>query len=110
MCLFFSTVEEELRVWVISGFGFPPPFAALGGMVVNVLMCGLGIILVVVVVVIADVRGNVVFGFYLVWKPIGEFSVMCNLLYAHRNQYITFPNFCSDFCSEVEWHINLVPT
>ena len=103
-------MEKELHVWVISGFGFPPPFAALGGMVVNVLMCGLGIILVVVVVVIADVRGNVVFGFYLAWKPMGEFLVMCNLLYAHRNQYITFPNFCSDFCSEVEWHINLVPT
>ena len=79
-------------------------------MVVNVLMCGLGVVLVVFVVVIVDVIGNVVFGFYLAWKPIGEFSVMCNLLYAHRNQYITFPNFCSDFCSEVEWHINLVPT
>jgi hypothetical protein len=55
---FFSTVTEESRVWVISGLGFiPPAFAALGGMIVIVLMCGLGVVHVVVVVVIVDVRG-----------------------------------------------------
>ncbi len=99
-----------LALEILFSLGFPPPFAALGGMVVNVLMCGLGVVCVVVVVVIVDVRGNVVFGFYLAWKPIGEFSVMCNFLYAHRNQYIVVPNFCSDFCSEVEWCISLIPT
>ncbi len=74
---FFSTATVESRVWVISGWIFAPPFGALGGMVVNDLVCGLGLDHVVVVVVIVNVGGDVVFGFYLVWKPIGEFLVMC---------------------------------
>jgi high-affinity K+ transport system ATPase subunit B len=75
-------VTEESRVWVITGLGFvPPTFAALGGIVVIVLMCGLGVVRVVVVVVIVDVRGYVAFGCYLAWwQPIGEFSVMCVFL------------------------------
>ncbi len=78
MCFFFSAETEESRVWVLSGLGFvPPAFAALGGMVVFVLMCGLGVVRVVVVVVIVDVRGYVAFGCYLAWQPIGEFLVMC---------------------------------
>jgi len=82
VCFFFSTAKEDSCVWVISGLSFAPPFAALGGMVVNVLVCGLGVVRVVVVVVIVDVRGDVAFGFYLAWKPIGEFSVICNF-YIH---------------------------
>ncbi len=59
-------MTEESRVWVITGLGFvPPTFAALGGIVVIVLMCGLGVVRVVVVVVIVDVRGYVAFGCYL---------------------------------------------
>ncbi len=52
-----------------------------------------------------DVRVNVVFGFNVVWMSIGECSVMYNFLDAQRNQYIVVPNFCSDFCLEVEWCI-----
>ncbi len=36
--LFFSALLEESRDWVLSDLNFGPPFAALGGMVVNVLM------------------------------------------------------------------------
>ena len=80
---FSSTVTEESRVWVITGLGFDPPsFAALDDIVVIVLMCGLGVVPVVVVVVIVDVRGDVAFGCYLAWQPIGEFSVMC-FFYMH---------------------------
>jgi hypothetical protein len=35
---FFSALLEELRDWVLSDLDFGPPLAALGGMVVNVLM------------------------------------------------------------------------
>ncbi len=49
-----------------------------------------------------DIRVDVVFGFNVVWRSIGECSVMYNFLGAQRNWYIVVPNFCSDFCSEVE--------
>ncbi len=49
-----------------------------------------------------DVRVNVVFEFNVVWRSIGECSVMYNFLDAQRNWYIVVSNFCSDFCSEVE--------
>ncbi len=35
---FFSALSEESRDWVLSDSDFGPPLAALGGMVVNVLM------------------------------------------------------------------------
>ncbi len=35
---FFSALSEELRDWVLSDLDFGPPLAALGGMVVNVLL------------------------------------------------------------------------
>ncbi len=49
-----------------------------------------------------DITVNVVFGFNAVWRLIGECSVMYNFFDAQRNRYIVVPNFCSDFCSEVE--------
>ncbi len=36
--LFFLALLEESRDWVLSDLDFAPPLAALGGMVVNVLM------------------------------------------------------------------------
>ncbi len=39
LCVFFfSALSEESRDWVLSDLDFGPPLAALGGMVVNVLM------------------------------------------------------------------------
>ncbi len=38
MCFFFLALSEESRDWVLSDLDFGPPLAALGGMVVNVLM------------------------------------------------------------------------
>ena len=35
---FFSALSEESRDWVLSDLDYGPPLAALGGMVVNVLM------------------------------------------------------------------------
>jgi hypothetical protein len=56
----------------------------------------------VVLGVNVDVRVNVVIGFNVVWRSIGECLVMYNFLDAQRNRYIVVPNFCLDFCSEVE--------
>ncbi len=75
---FFSALSEESRDWVLSDLDFGPPLAALGGMVVNVLMWMRFCTRVVVLGVNVDVRVNVVFGFNVVWRSIGECSVLYN--------------------------------